>query len=836
MNRNGLLNPKGGRRVVPEANNAMASHHSSTLPIPVLKHWLVFALVTGCLWLVPVGCQTKPSQRTSPLRVAAFACDVTPPVGHPLCGGWIQPLQSVEDPLLAKGIVLADGESRYVVCAVDWCLLQTTAHDLFREKIAKAIGAPVRNVTVHTVHQHNAPIADSDAQRLLSRAPMAPLHLDLAFMEKVTDRVANSVREAASQLRPFTHIGTGKGKVERFASNRRVRLADGKLHVRYSATQDPALQTAPEGLIDPWLRTVTFLDGTKPLVRLHYFASHPQSYYGDGRATSDTAGLARSRLEREEGVPQIHFTGCAGNITAGKYNDGSPQARAELTARLSVAMKQSIATTRSEMVHRIEWKTAQVRFAPRREQELSPRRQSEVLMNTNSPTVERLKSALNLAAAERWRHKPETEISRLRLGSVNLLHLPGEAFIEYQLYAQSLRPDDFVAVAAYGESTAGYICVDAALSEGGYEPSMSRVGLGTEYRLKAAIASLLAPGAARTPPTVYPDKLHLLTWQAKDGTDHPARNLAEWRNRRANILASMELVMGPLPALRPKAPLNLKVLSETRLPGVVRRHIRYETGAGPAVPAWLLLPESMSARGPAMLCLHQTTPIGKDEPAGLGGLENLHYAHELAKRGYVALIPDYPGFGEYTNRGTSHFQSTTMEGVWNHLRGVDLLSSLPEVDPGRIGVIGHSLGGHNALFLACFDTRIKAVITSCGFNSFWKYRGGDLTGWSHSGYMPRIATRYAKDPNQMPFDFTEVLAAIAPRSVFVNAPMQDDNFEVSGVKDCLLAAEPVYRLLGSPGALVAEHPACGHDFPKTVRVKAYAWLDTILKPGGGPSR
>ncbi len=836
MNRAGLLNPNGGRRVMPEPNNPMAFHHSSTLPLPVLKHWPVFALVAGCLWLFPMGCQTKPSQGASSLRVAAFACDVTPPVGHPLCGGWIQPLQSVEDPLLAKGIVLAEGESRYVVCAVDWCLLQTTAHDLFREKIAKAIGAPIRNVTVHTVHQHNAPIADSNAQRLLNKVPTAPLHLDLEFMETVTDRVAASVREANGHLRPFTSIGAGKAKVERFASNRRVRLADGKLHVRYSATKDPALQTAAEGLVDPWLRTITFFDVRKPLVRLHYYASHPQSYYGDGRATSDTAGLARSRLESEEGVPQIYFTGCAGNITAGKYNDGSPEARKELTGRLYAAMKQAIATTRSETVSRLEWKIARVRLTPRQEGELSPRRQKEVLVNTNAPTVERLKAALNLAAAERWAHKPETEISRLRLGSVNLLHLPGEAFIEYQLYAQSLRPDDFVAVAAYGESTAGYVCVDAALAEGGYEPSMSRVGPGTEYRLKAAIASLLAPGATRTSPTIYPDKLHLLTWQAEDGSDHPVRNRAEWQKRRANILASMELVMGPLPTLRTKEPLNLQVLGETRLPGVIRRHVRYESHTGLFVPAWLLLPESVQGRAPAMLCLHQTTPIGKDEPAGLGGLENLHYARELAQRGYVALVPDYPGFGEYTNRGTSHLESTTLEGIWNHLRGVDLLCSLPEVDPARIGVIGHSLGGHNALFLAALDTRVKAAITSCGFNSFWKYRAGDLTGWSHGGYMPRIATRFGKDPNQMPFDFTEVLAAIAPRPVFVNAPMQDDNFEVSGVKDCLLAAEPVYRLLGTPGALVAEHPDCGHDFPKAIRLTAYTWLDTILTPEPRPIR
>jgi predicted dienelactone hydrolase len=160
---------------------------------------------------------------------------------------------------------------------------------------------------------------------------------------------------------------------------------------------------------------------------------------------------------------------------------------------------------------------------------------------------------------------------------------------------------------------------------------------------------------------------------------------------------------------------------------------------------------------------------------------------------------------------------------------------MPEVDDDRIGAIGHSLGGHNALFLAAFDWRIKAVITSCGFNSFYKYAGGDLTGWSHDGYMPRIATRYGNDPKQMPFDFTEVLAAVAPRPVFVNAPLQDGNFELSGVHDCLIAARPVYQLFQAGENLVAIHPDCGHAFPLSARRTAYAWLDQVFAVESPPA-
>jgi dienelactone hydrolase len=292
--------------------------------------------------------------------------------------------------------------------------------------------------------------------------------------------------------------------------------------------------------------------------------------------------------------------------------------------------------------------------------------------------------------------------------------------------------------------------------------------------------------------------------------------------------------MGTRPATARRVPLEVQVLEETKLERCTRRKITFAAEAGDRVPAYLFLPHGRKGRAPAMLCLHQTTPLGKKEPAGLGGDENLHYALELAELGYVTLAPDYPGFGDYTFDPYAHgYASATMKGIWNHRCAVDLLESLPQVDPRRIGVIGHSLGGHNALFVAAFDPRFKAVITSCGFNSFFKYCGGDLTGWSHAGYMPRIASVYGKDPKQMPFDFTEVLAALAPRPVFINAPMRDDNFEVSGVKDCLAAAAPVYHLFGAETNLVAQHPDTGHSFPPEVRRAAYEWLGREMRPSPG---
>ncbi|MDW8364415.1 MAG: alpha/beta fold hydrolase [Abditibacteriales bacterium] len=331
-------------------------------------------------------------------------------------------------------------------------------------------------------------------------------------------------------------------------------------------------------------------------------------------------------------------------------------------------------------------------------------------------------------------------------------------------------------------------------------------------------------------PPFYPDHTKLLIYRDADGKEHPIRTAEEWAIRRQHILGNMQLVMGTLPDASRKVALDIQVLSEERLPAFTRQKVTFAVEKNDRVFAYLLIPHNLQGKSPAMLCLHQTTAIGKAEPAGVGGSPNLHYAAHLAERGYVTLAPDYPNYGDYKFDPYAHgYVSATMKGIWNHSRAVDLLQSLPEVDGERIGVIGHSLGGHNAMFVAAFDARLKVIVSSCGFNAFPKYYGGNLAGWSHSGYMPRIASVYGNDPKKMPFDFPEIVAALAPRPFFANAPVNDSNFEVSGVKDCLTAALPVYELLGARDRLRATHPACGHDFPADVRQAAYAWIDKWLK-------
>ena len=326
------------------------------------------------------------------------------------------------------------------------------------------------------------------------------------------------------------------------------------------------------------------------------------------------------------------------------------------------------------------------------------------------------------------------------------------------------------------------------------------------------------------------DKNNLPTNCESDSRDIPVKAAADWAKRRAQILECMQQVMGPLPEASRKVPLDMQVTEVVTTDHFVRKKLTYAAERNDRVPAYLLMPVNAKGKLPAVLCLHQTVAIGKGEPAGLGRNPNLRYAVHLAERGYVTLSPDYPSFGDYPyNFATSSYQSGSMKAIWNNMRAIDLLESLPEVDGKRIGCIGHSLGGHNAMFTAVFDTRIQALVANCGFTSFPKYYGGNLKGWTSERYMPRIGSMFEMKPEKVPFDFPEVVASFGPRAFLAISPLHDDNFEVSGVRDCISAARPVYAMLGPKDKLAANYPDCGHDFPPQARKVAYDWLDRWLK-------
>ncbi len=260
--------------------------------------------------------------------------------------------------------------------------------------------------------------------------------------------------------------------------------------------------------------------------------------------------------------------------------------------------------------------------------------------------------------------------------------------------------------------------------------------------------------------------------------------------------------------------------------------ISYVADENDRVPAYLYLPvkRPQDERRPAILALHPTGPAGKGIVDDRGPRPNRGYAKELAERGYVVLAPDYPSFGDYKyDFDADKYLSGTMKGIFNHMRGVDLLQAREEVDPERIGVIGHSLGGHNAMFVGAFDERLKVIVSSCGWTPFHNYYGGKIAGWTSDRYMPRLKDVYGLDPDKVPFDFYEVVAALAPRTFFSVSPERDSNFDVAGVRKAEPAARQVFDLLGVPANLQVQYPDCEHDFPDEMRQAAYALFDKVFK-------
>lgn len=426
----------------------------------------------------------------SSLRVATFTCDVTPPIGHPLCGGSRIPVEQIEDPLSARGVVLADQDNRYVLCAIDWCVLCNSAHEMFCSKIAEAVDTDPSRVVVHCVHQHTSLVFDADAQRLLDKHPNPPQHGDLAFLDRKSSEVAAAAGAACKRMLPLDKIGVGQAPVERVASIRRVPIEGGKVRTRWSSCKDPELRAMPEGNIDPKIKTITFVNGDRPVARLHYYATHPQSFYGDGRVSADVPGFARDRLQQEDGALQIYFTGCAGDVTMGKYNDGTRRARDELSERLYEGMKAAVAATEYQPVDSIGWRTVDVKLPPRSDGAYDPDKNLAIVQDAKADPMQRMGAASHIASARRLAEP--VQVSVLELDGVSMLHLPGEPMIEFQHYAQGICPTRFVTVAGYGLGSTGYICTEAAYEEGGYEPTASALEPKAEKLFKAAIAKALA--------------------------------------------------------------------------------------------------------------------------------------------------------------------------------------------------------------------------------------------------------------------------------------------------------------------------------------------------------
>jgi hypothetical protein len=431
---------------------------------------------------------------TEPLRVASFNVDVTPPLGAPLCDSLCPPASAIVDPLSARGIVLVADAQPIVLCAVDWVGIGNGAYDAWRSAIAKAAGTTTSRVSVHCLHQHDAPGCDFEAEELLAQQGLSGACFHVAFAHQTIDRVAVAVRESLGKMETVTHVGVGVGRVEGVASNRRVMGEDGKVkYVRYSSCKDERIRAEPEGVIDPDCRLISFWNHERPLVSMTYYATHPQSYYGAGGVSADFPGMARSL--REKALPElvhVHFNGASGNVTAGKYNDGSHEMRPILAERLATGMRKAWEATKKYPVNSADIRRSTVEVALPPRDTLDKTQLTATLGDSKADARERVRAARDLVWLELCKSGHKIELNCLKLGPAYIVGMPGELFIEYQLAAEKLKPDVLVCMAAYGDYGPGYIGTSIAYTQGGYETTrVSRVAPEVEGVLMGAMKELL---------------------------------------------------------------------------------------------------------------------------------------------------------------------------------------------------------------------------------------------------------------------------------------------------------------------------------------------------------
>lgn len=457
-----------------------------------------------CLLLLPSLVQAA--------TLTPFRVDVTIPPGHPCMGGGISPVVSVAQPLEARGFILSVPPAQpVVVVAFDWCEIRGSAFDDWRDALAEAAGTKAQCVLISCTHVHDAPVMDPEAEFLLHEAeksgawkklpapaPKAPIQLSSVcwpdFNRVCIQRAKLAVAEALKQPRHITHIGLGRAKVERIAANRRFVKPDGGIsYARGSRSGgSPEAAAGAEGDIDPWLRTLSFWDGETPVCVLHSYAVHPMSRYGTGIVGIDFVGLARDAFQAAHGdVFTLYASGASGNVTAGKYNDGSDTAREGLIQRLQAAMAASWDSTVRHELSPLSMRHAPIALGARNTLAHTEATLRHRLL-TDAVPFGRAESAMGLAWYERVKSGHRIDLPCVDFGPAQLLLLPAEAYVEFQLHAQALRPDSFVMCLGYGECGPGYIPIERAWQEKDSNLNdWTWVGPGSEQPLKQAIEAVL---------------------------------------------------------------------------------------------------------------------------------------------------------------------------------------------------------------------------------------------------------------------------------------------------------------------------------------------------------
>lgn len=456
-------------------------------------------MLGGWAWLVAVlvyltaGNASAADDSPPRYEIATFTIDVTIPLGHRCMGTLPTKSQRVLDPLYAHGAVILGTELPLVLVAIDWCEIRNASYDQWRRALAAAANTSPQRILVAALHQHDAPVIDHGAARLLAEEGLPGELFDEVFHDDVVERATEALRDSLATKQPVTHLGIGQAQVNRIASNRRVVLEDGRVTFWRGSRSgaDPLYRDAPEGLIDPYLRTLSFWNEGQPVVAIHSYATHPMSSYGRGEVSADFVGLARHRRQRDDAsVKQIYVSGCSGDITAGKYNDGSPEDRDQLIDNLYDAMVRAWADTELHPIEQIVFRNTSIRLDFSTEPHLSQESLEELLRDEEQTVEKRIWAAMGLSSRERTAAGQPIDMPCIDLGPAKLVLFPGESFVGFQLLAQQFCPDAVLFPIGYGECWTGYVPTAAAFADG-FADSWLWVAPGAEAQITAALQKLL---------------------------------------------------------------------------------------------------------------------------------------------------------------------------------------------------------------------------------------------------------------------------------------------------------------------------------------------------------
>jgi hypothetical protein len=757
-----------------------------------------------------------------PWKAGLATVRITPEIPVPMAGyaSRTKPFERVEQDIYAKALALEDGEGhRAVLVTTDLLGLSRAVAEPVCERIQEATKLVRSQILLNSAHTHSAPMLGDPDRTESGVAPEDALHI-VAYTRSLQDKLVQVATQAWSRLEP-AQLSWGSG-VAHFAMNRREFTPRGVI-----------LGVNARGLVDrtvPVLRIDT-AEGKLRAILFGYACHNTTLTQTNYNLCGDYAGFAQAFIEeRQPGAQSMFMIGCGGD--ANPYPRGTMADARENGATLGREVCRVLDGPLRPLHGPLTCVFDQARLP------LQQLTRAELERMTNGPSWQAGNAKAMLAKLDRGEKLAmtyEAPVAVWQFGSdLTLVGLSGEVVVDYvPLIERAIGPLQLW-ISAYCNDVFGYFPSARVLQEGGYEcrglyttegffaPS-AQDALVTKVRELAQRAGRKPPDTAEAPLRKPPAELAECFKPPEqyrsdfgnfrsplifaDGTS--VLNPVDWPRRRAEILSTWHKIMVPWPPLieRPR----VEVVNAVRRENIIQQQLRIEIALGEEmVDALILLPEGKAAgaRRPAILVTYYDAETG----AGLDAPFR-DYGWQLAKRGFVALSIGKPN-AHIDLTSTNRPRLEPYLGPVGKLVRVQPLSALayaaanahtvlaqrPDVDPSRIGIVGHSFGGKWAMFasglydkFACavwsdpgivFDERNRRQQNPNGSVNYWDvwylgFEPGAIADPKNAGPFRKLPTEGQPRTGayqalvESGHDLVELHALMAPRPFLVSGGTAD---------------------------------------------------------------